>query len=130
MNYVETAHLIANKMVEGKKLSEALALIYNKRELIIPSDVDVLDVKITDLKMTNRTINALMRARLTTIGEVAAYCEKQKLTDIKLLGKGSAIEMLETILDYCWEQMPTNEKVDFLLNITEINEQNLREELR
>ena len=38
MNYVETAHLIANKMAEGKKLSEALALVYNKRELVIPSD--------------------------------------------------------------------------------------------
>ena len=130
MNYVEIAHLIASKMIEGKKLSKALALIYNKRELVIPNDTSILNVKIMDLKMTNRTTNALMRAKLTTIGEVAEYCEKQKLTDIKLFGTASAIEMLETILDYCWSKMSNSEKAEFLLDIAERNEHNLREELR
>ena len=130
MNYIETAHLIASKMIEGRKLSKALALVYDKRVLVIPSDTSVLDVKIMDLKMTNRTTNALMRAKLTTIGEVATYCEKQKLTDIKLLGTASAIETLETILDYCWSKMSKSEKAEFLLDIAERNEQNLREELR
>lgn len=130
MNYIETAHLIANKMVEGKKLSKALALVYDKRELVIPSDASVLDVKIVDLKMTNRATNALMRAKLTTIGEVAAYCEQQKLTDIRLLGTGSGIELLETILDYCWDRMTSSERAELLLDIAERNEQNLRKELR
>ena len=130
MNYVETAHLIANKMVEGKKLSQALALVYNKRELVIPSDVNILDVKIVDLKMTNRATNALMRAKLTTIGEVATYCKTQKLTDIRLLGTGSGIELLETILDYCWDRMTSGERAELLLDIAERNEHNLREELR
>ena len=130
MNYIETANLIANKMVEGKKLSKALALVYDKRELVIPSDVSVLDIKVVDLKMSNRTTNALMRAKLTTIGEVVTYCKKQKLTEIQLLGKGSAIEMLETILDYCWSKLSKSEKVELLLDIVERNEQNLREELR
>lgn len=130
MNYIETAHLIASKMVEGKKLSKVLALVYDKRELVIPSDTSVLDVRIMDLKMTNRTTNALMRAKLTTIREVAAYCEKQKLTDVRLLGTGSGIELLETILDYCWDRMTSSERVELLLDIAERNEHNLREELR
>lgn len=130
MNYIETAKLITSKMIEGKKLSKALTLVYDKRELVIPSDTSVLDVKIMDLKMTSRTTNALMRAKLTTIGEVATYCEKKKLTDIQLLGKGGAIEILETILDYCWSKLSKSEKAEFLLDIAERNEQNLREELR
>ena len=130
MDYVETAHLIASKMIEGKKLSKALALVYTKRELVIPSDLSVLDVKIVDLKMSNRTTNALMRAKLTTIGEVATYCEKNKLTDIKLFGKGSGVEMLEAILDYCWDCLTTSERTEFLLDIVERNEENLREELK
>jgi DNA-directed RNA polymerase alpha subunit len=130
MNYIETANLIANKMIEGKKLSKALALVYDKRELAVPCDTDILDVKVVDLKMSSRTTNALMRAGLTTIGKVVDYCERQRLTDIRLLGKGSAIEMLETILDYCWEELSNGEKAEFLLDVAEKNVQNLRKELR
>ncbi len=130
MNYVETANLIANKMIEGKKLSEALSLVYTKRELVVPCDEGILSIKIPDLMMSNRATNALMRAGLSTIGKLVNYCERQKLTDIRLLGKGSAIEVLETILDYCWGQLSTSDRAEFLLDIAEQNKHNLRTELR
>lgn len=130
MNYIETAHLIASKMIEGKKLSKAMAVVYSKRELAIPCKTDIFETRIMDLKMSGRTTNALMRAKLFTIGDIVAYCERQKLIEVKLLGKTSAIETLETILDYCWDQMSQSEQTDFLLDIAERNQHNLREELR
>jgi DNA-directed RNA polymerase alpha subunit len=130
MNYIETAHLIASKMIEGKKLSKALTLVYDKRELVIPCEETILSTKTTDLMMSNRTTNALMRSGLSTVGQIVNYCKKQKLTDVKLLGKGGATETLETLLDYCWEQLSKSEKAEFLLDIAERNEQNLRAELR
>lgn len=130
MNYIETANLIASKMIEGKKLSKALALVYDKRELVVPCNTDILNISVMDLRMSNRTTAALMRAKLTTIGEVVTYCEKKKLTDVRLLGTGSAVEVLETILDCCWSRLSKSEKAEFLLDIAERNEENLREELR
>lgn len=130
MNYIETAHLIASKMIEGKKLSKAMAVVYSKRELAIPCKTDIFETRIMDLKMSGRTTNALMRAKLFTIGDVVAYCERQKLIEVKLLGKTSAIETLETILDYCWDQMSQSEQTDFLLDIAQRNQHNLRDELR
>lgn len=130
MNYIETAHLIASKMIEGKKLSKAMAVVYSKRELAIPCKTEIFETRIMDLKMSSRTTNALMRAKLFTIGDVVDHCERQKLIEVKLLGKTSAIETLETILDYCWDQMSQSEQADFLLDIAQRNQHNLREELR
>lgn len=121
--------IIVNKMAEGDTLSKALQRVYNKRNVTIPYSEEINDVAITSLPMSNRTVNAVMRGRLKTIGEVVEFCKHQKITEITNLGKNSGIELFETILDYCWDHMSQEERVAFLIDTVERNSEYIRAEI-
>ena len=70
-----------------------------------------------------------MRGRLKTIGEVIKFCENKKITDVTNLGRNSGIELFETILDYCWDHMPQDERVSFLIDTVERNSKYIRPEI-
>jgi D-arabinose 1-dehydrogenase-like Zn-dependent alcohol dehydrogenase len=97
--------------------------------VVIPYHEEMNDVAITSLPMSNRTINAVMRGRLQTIGEVVNYCNEHKITSVLNVGKTVGIELFETILDYCWEHMDQNEKAQFLIDTVERNSENIRAEV-
>ena len=126
---IEIMDLIVDKMVAGKKLSEALKDVYTKRRVEIPFNDKDLDVRVDSIGMSNRAAFALMRGKMMTLSDVVAYCEKQKITTVNLLGRMAGIEAFETILDYMWSKMPKSERAEFLMDVIEINEENLREEL-
>ena len=80
--------------------------------------------------MTKRTTNALMRAHLTTVQDIIDYCQGSTIKDIKMLGQSSGVELLETILDICWDNMTEQQRVDFLIDTAERNECHLRKEIQ
>ena len=121
--------IIVSKMAEGEKLSKALKLVYNKRNVMIPCNEDIYDASITSLPMSNRTTNALMRGKLKTVGEVIEFCNSRKITEVTNLGRNSGIELFETILDYCWEHMSQRERVSFLIDTVERNSEHIRPEI-
>ena len=123
---IDTMDLIVNKMVEGKKLSQALKEVYIKRNVIIPYNEDEFEVSVRDLEMSRRSTNALLRTGLKTLGDVIDYCKTHKITDIVNLGVGSGVEIFETILDYCWDQMTTSERTNFLIDTIQRNKSNVR----
>ena len=122
---IDTMDIIVSKMVDGKRLSEALKEVYSKRNVIIPYTESILSTSILKLNMSVRAINSLMRAKLQTIADVVNYCESKKITSVKMLGTGAGIELFEAILDYSWDHMTLNERVTFLIDTVERNEQNL-----
>lgn len=119
-------NLIIDELSSGKKISEALKAAYIKRSIRLPYNEKLLSVDITELNMSARTTNALRRAGMKTLLDVIKYCHKEKITNLKTFGVNSGIETFETILDYMWDRMSSDAKVDFLIDVVEHNEENLK----
>ena len=126
---IEIMDMIVDKMVAGKKLSEALKDVYTQRRVAIPFCDKDLDIDVNKLGMSNRTAFALMRGKMLTLTDVVKYCEQQKITTVNLLGNAAGIEAFETMLDYLWSKMSKSERVEFLIDVIETNEEHLRDEL-
>lgn len=126
---IEIMDIIVDKMAAGKTLSEALKDVYTKRRVEIPFTDKDLDIAVDKLGMSKRTTFALMRGKMLTLTDVVKYCEKQKITTVNLLGTNAGIETFETMLNYLWSKMSKSARVEFLMDVVEINEDNIREEL-
>lgn len=124
---IDVMDIIVDKIAEGAKLSETLNAVYKKRSVCIPYKDDSANVLIIDLGLSMRAANALLRSKLDTIGKVVTFCNEHKITEIKNLGRGSGIEIFEAILDYGWEHMSEKEKVTFLIDAVERNQDYIRE---
>jgi DNA-directed RNA polymerase alpha subunit len=123
---INTMDAIVNELAAGKKISEALSTVYNKRCVSIPCNDELLNTDIKSLHMSMRTTNALLRGGIKTIADVVEYCTKNKITTVKTFGTASGIELFETILNYMWNRMSKNERVDFLIDVVERNTNNLK----
>lgn len=126
---INAMDMVVDKIAEGAKLSEALKTVYKKRSICIPYTDDNASVLIVDLGLSMRAANALLRSKLDTIAKVVEFCNEHKITEIKNLGRGSGIEIFEAILDYSWEHMSEKERVIFLIDTVERNEDYIREEI-
>ena len=122
---MKTIDRILNELKAGKTISQALSAVYEKRIVHIPFNDADLDVEIYKLKMPNRTTNALMRHRLKTIGDVVEYADNNRdgLRDVQNLGKTSIIDLMERVLDYCWDHMSVRERAELLLDLVERNKE-------
>lgn len=123
---IDVMDIIVDKMAGGAKLSKALETVYEKRRVCIPYKEENFDVLVLDLGMSNRTTNALMRARLKTLGDIINFCKGNKITEAAALGKSSGTEIFETILDYSWDCMNEKERVSFLIDTVERNSKYIR----
>lgn len=126
---INTMDLIIDKMAEFKSLSRALRHVYKKRNVAIPFNDKTFDIEVLKLDVHSRASNALMRSGLKTLNDVIDYAEDHNLGKVKNLGKVSAIEVMETMLDIAWSKMNEDERVAFLIDIVERNEDNLRPEV-
>lgn len=126
---IDTMDIIVTKMANGKTLSKAMKEVYIQRDVQIPYREEWLNCKIKSLKMSMRTTSALLRNKMETINDVVAYIENNKITDLPTFGRVSTMELLESILDYCWKQMSQDEKDEFIIDIVERNSDNLRPEI-
>jgi DNA-directed RNA polymerase alpha subunit len=123
---IDTMNAIVTKMADGKSLSQALKHVYSKRNVVIPYDEELFNVSLKDLGMTTRTVNALMRGKLRTINDAVEFCTRGSILNLNTCGKMSATELFETILDYCWEHMSEQERINFLIDTVERNEAYIR----
>ena len=121
-----TMDRIVDGLAEGHKLSKVLAHIYIKRNVEIPFNTAMLNIAIADLNLSTRTTNAIRRAKIHTLQDAVSYHEANKITSVKNLGKSGCIEFFEAILDYFWDNMDKDERVNFLIDVVERNSHNLR----
>lgn len=126
---IDTMDLIVSKMKHGKTLAKALHEVYTKRNVVIPYHEEWLNCKLTDLKMSMRTTSALLRNKMETISDIVNYTEEHKVTNLKTFGRVSAIELFESILNYCWNNMSQAERDRFLIRTVERNSENIRAEI-
>jgi DNA-directed RNA polymerase alpha subunit len=120
MNTIDT---ILTELASGKKISEALCNVYSKRNVAIPYSEKLLNVDVRDLDMSARVVNALMRAHLFTLNDVIRFVEQgHKLSEVRHMGEGSCVNLMETILDYMWESMDVKERAEFLIDTVVRNE--------
>jgi hypothetical protein len=116
-----------NELASGKKLSEALFNVYRKRNVVIPYSQKLFNVDVRALGMNTRVVNALMRSHLFTLNDVVKFIEQgHKLSEVRTMGDGSCVNLMETILDYAWDHMDTKERAEFLLDTAERNEEYLK----
>lgn len=123
---MNTIDRIVNELAAGKKISEALSTIYSKRRVSIPYNNAWFNVYVTDMGMTSRTTNGLMRAHLKTARDVLDYAEDNKISEIRNIGASSCIEIMETMLNYAWDKMSDKEKAEFLVDTVIRNERYLK----
>lgn len=123
---VDAMDIIVNKMANGAKLSNALKCVYSTRNVCIPYKEEYRDVLLIDFGLSNRSANALLRARMRKLGDVIDFCSTNKITSITGVGRDSGTEIFETILDYCWDKMDGDERESFLIDTVERNSSYIR----
>lgn len=124
--HIETMNTIVDLVVGGKKISQALEDVYEKRCVVLPFMEDIMDDPIENLRMTGRTYNALMRAKMRNIGDVIRFSDGGDFSRIRNFGRLSGIELFESILNYCWARMDVDQQTNFLIDAVVRNEENLR----
>lgn len=123
---IEIMDRIVEEMASGSTLSKALSEVYVKRNVSIPYCEGMFSESVVSSNLPARITNSLMRARLKSIDEVIKYAEQHGLSGIRNFGKTSCMELMEYILDAAWEKMGKDERVVFLIDIVERNEDNIR----
>lgn len=126
---IDIMDIIVTKMANGTNLSKALEEVFTRRAVRIPYKEECFDELIIEFGLSRRSTNALLRAKLRTIGDVVKFCNEKKITDIAGLGAGSGIEVFEAILDHCWNEMSKDEKTYFLIDTVERNSDYIRAEI-
>jgi DNA-directed RNA polymerase alpha subunit len=124
--HIETMNTIVDLVAGGKKISQALGDVYEKRCVVLPFMEDIMDDPIENLRMTGRTYNALMRAKMRNIGDVVRFSDGGDFSRIRNFGRLSGIELFESILNYCWARMDVDQQTNFLIDAVVRNEENLR----
>lgn len=124
--HIETMNTIVDLVAGGKKISQALGDVYEKRCVVLPFMEDIMDDPIENLRMTGRTYNALMRAKMRNIGDVIRFSDGGDFSRIRNFGRLSGIELFESILNYCWARMDVDQQTNFLIDAVVRNEENLR----
>ena len=123
---IDIMNRIVDELANGKKISEALAIFYSKRNVKIPYDEVLFNKSILDIGLPNRLTNILMRNKLTSIKEVIQFRKENSFDKLQWFGKQSAIQLLEFILDLVWDRMDEERRFEFLVDFVESNEEYLR----
>lgn len=121
---------IVDELAAGKKISEALVTVYRKRNVVIPYGQKIAMIPTLSLNISVRAHNALMNAGLKTVEEIIDYALAHPgFVGIRSFGRTSGVEVLEAILDFAWDYMSKKERTNFLIDIVEKNQFNIRKEL-
>lgn len=114
---------IVNELANGKTISDALKTVFTKRKVRVPYNAKTFDVSVESLHMSRRTTNVLMRNKMHTLGHVVKYCENESIRSLKGAGRDTIVETMETILNYAWDHMTEEERVEFLIDTVNLNEE-------
>lgn len=118
--------IIVDKILEGKNISAALGEVYEKRDVAIPFNDDMLEVKIKSIKKSQGLNNILMRNKIKTLKEAVKFCTEYGVKELRGCGVKYGTELFERILDYYWDRMTQKEKTAFLIDTVIRNSENVR----
>lgn len=108
---------ITELLDSGASMGRALRRVCGNKKISIPYDEKIFDMPIEELGLSTRSYNALKREKINTLNDAVHSLENQGWRDIKNLGKVSATEIFETIIDVAWRNMSVVQKRNFLISI-------------
>ena len=118
----------SNKVVRHSALYESLSLKYAKPgrnngiKFPVYMSRKLMNSDIESLELSVRAYNCLKRMKYSTIGDLVNDIEKEEnLLRIRNLGKNSAKEIMEKLLDYQYEMLTPEKRERFLKRIEELN---------
>ncbi len=117
-NINKTMELMAN----GMSISKALAEVYKTRNVQIPFRKCDLKIPVEDVGFCNRAMRCFDDAKLKTVAQVVDYISKNGYRAFHYLGKATAIDISEHLLDLAWSKLNKVERAEFLLLVDEENE--------
>ena len=124
---IKALHGIIAELENGKTISEALSVYYTKRKVLMPIKENVRERNLDAIEFSARMNNALKRQHLFTFGDIYDYIENgNKLSDIKNVGLVSMKDFCEKMLNYHFDLLSADEKVNFLVTFVEENKESLR----
>lgn len=124
---IKALHGIIAELEKGKTISEALSTYYTTRKVVIPIKEKVRNRSLETLELPTRMSNGLKRHNLVTFGDVLDFIESgNKIKEIKNLGPTSIKDFCERMLNYNFNLLNADEKVNFLVTFVEENENSLR----
>lgn len=123
---VNAMRTIINELEAGKTISDALKVVYTKRNVCIPYVDEVFNVDVRELGMSGRATNTLLRNHITTINEAIKINETTPIKGMRGIAAGLCTEFFETILNYSFDCMSADAKALFLIDVVERNRIYLR----
>lgn len=114
---MNNAEKIKDLLKNGTKISQALKEVCSSQKIYIPFNDGDFNILLEELGLSVRSYNALKRAKLNTLNDVIQNFDKSGWNSIKNLGKVSATEIFEKIIDVAWNSMDDAQKEEFLNSV-------------
>lgn len=108
--------------IENHGLMNTLCTVYGKGcQIELGYTQKLCDTNVSELDLSVRSYNALMRANCKTVGEAITAINKGALMKVRNLGVKSVAEIRKLILEYGYAQASERRKKEFLHNLVRIN---------
>ena len=110
------------RIADGCGAVETIERIGGDVMVEIPVDRELASLPITELNLGVRSFNALMRAKIETVGALAgAIMYDCGIEKIRNLGRTSAHEIKTVLLAECYRRLSDGMKLDFWNRVAEVN---------
>lgn len=108
--------------IENHGLMETLCAVFGKGcKIELGYTQKLCDTNVSELDLSVRSYNALMRANCKTIGEAITAINENKLPAVRNLGVKSIAEIRALILEYGYAQASDRREKEFLHHLVRLN---------
>ena len=108
--------------IENHGLMNTICTVYGKGcQIELGYTQKLCDANVSELDLSVRSYNALMRANCKTVGEAITAINEGALMKVRNLGVKSVAEIRRLILEYGYTQASERRKKEFLHNLVRIN---------
>ena len=105
-----------------KELHEVSRRLGNRLRFPVYLGQELLETPIEELELSVRSFNCLRRAGMATVGDIVQNIDtREDLLKIRNLGKRSADEIMNAILEYQFAILPDGARKKYLDRIEELN---------
>ena len=108
--------------IENHGLMNTLCTVFGKGcQIELGYTKKLCETNVSELDLSVRSYNALMRANCKTIGEAITAINEAKLFAVRNLGVKSIAEIRRLILEYGYAQASDRRKKEFLHRLVQLN---------
>lgn len=121
MKNAEQIRLLEEKTAELGIVYALHTLYGNGVHVEIGFSASSLEMPLDEISFSVRSMNALKRAGMFTVGDVVKILNEGDLMQVRNLGKKSMNEIKTRILDYGFERLPVENKREFYEAMVQLN---------